>query len=279
MAIHLNVNDVAPERIANGVLRRSLLSGKSVPDIRFRLDHIALDAQAEFELAVAPSDLAWFQVLEDELTLASKQGEQRLTDAHVVFLPPDFRGALGTKSGAALLLAVVPNAANLDADFPARPPGFRVVDWKNEPLLESKHDARKRIYLATPALFGTQAIKGEMIIYPPRTEAPRHYHVGAAHFMYFLRGRGTAFAGERSFPVRAGDVVYYHDREEHALRGGDHEDMIFSEFFVPASAKTVWAEAEKACTWMPTGKNIHGGKPSREIKEHSFADPASTTEL
>jgi len=43
----------------------------------------------------------------------------------------------------------------------------------------------------TPKLFGTKAVKGEMIIYPPGMAAANHHHVGAEHFMYVLRGRGT----------------------------------------------------------------------------------------
>ncbi|MCC6473840.1 MAG: cupin domain-containing protein [Burkholderiales bacterium] len=276
MAVHLNVDRVRAEDLAPGVRRRSLLNGDVVPGIKFRLDCLEMEARAEFALSVAPGDLAWFQVLRGAIDVAGAGGHQRLSDAHVVFLPPGFGGSITAESGAALLVAQVPDAAALDPGFAAQPPAYRVVDWKNEPLLESKHDARKRIYLATPALFGTQAIKGEMIIYPPRTEAPRHYHLGAAHFMYFLSGGGTAYAGDESFAVREGDLVYYDDRETHALRGGEDADMVFSEFFVPAGAKTVWVEPEKACTWLPTGKNVRGGKPSREIRAHSFSRPEST---
>jgi quercetin dioxygenase-like cupin family protein len=277
--IHLNVHDVAPETTAPGVQSRSLLSSKTVPDIKFQLDCIGLAVRTAFDLAVAANDLAWFQVLEGEIALAHAGREQRLTEAHVVFLPPGFRGSVRTEAGASLLLALVPKAAELDPEFTAHPPGFRVVDWRNEPLLESKHDARKRIYLVTPALFGTKAIKGEMIIYPPRTEAPNHFHVGAAHFMYFLKGGGTAFANEQPFAVKSGDVVYYLDQERHALRSGDDQDMVFSEFFVPGEVKTVWVRPEIACTWVPTGKNIAGGKPSRDIKEHSFANPVAPTDV
>ena len=279
MPIHFNVSDVAPERVANGVERQPLLNSRKVPDIKFRLERIDLQKGAKFELTVARGDLAWFQMLQGELTLSNAQGEQRLMETHVVFLPPGFTGTLASKAGAAFLLAVVPDAARLDPEFASKPPAFRVVDWKNEPLLESKHDARKRIYLVTPALFGTKAIKGEMIIYPPRTEAPNHYHIGAAHFMYFLKGGGTAFANEQPFAVKSGDVVYYYDEERHALRGGEEGEMVFSEFFVPGDAKTVWVRPEIACTWVPSGKTITGGKPSREIKEHSLANSAVPTDV
>jgi len=279
MAVHLNVNDVVAETLVPGVRRRVLLDARKVPGIRFELACLALDPLTAMALSVGASDLEWFQVLSGALTLAEGGREQRLTDAHVVFLPPGFDGSIRTEAGASILWARVPDAVGLDPAFGDRPPAFRIVNWKDEPLLESQHDARKRVYLATPALFGTDAIKGEMIIYPPATEAPKHYHLGAAHFMYFLEGGGTAFAGDRAFPVREGDVVYYDDQEVHSLRSDENAGMTFSEFFVPAGARTVWVEPEKACTWLPTGRNIQGGKPAREIRAHSFAKVETTMDV
>ncbi|MEI6320250.1 MAG: cupin domain-containing protein [Pseudomonadota bacterium] len=279
MAVHLNVDDVVPEAVAPGVQRRVLLHPRTVPGIRFELGCLALDSGTTMPVSVGAADLEWLQVLSGSLVLDGHGQAQVLSDAHVVFLPPGFDGSIRAESGASILWARVPDAAGLDPAFTSRPPGFRIVNWKDEPLLESQHDARKRIYLATPALFGTEAIKGEMILYPPGTEAPKHYHLGAAHFMYFLEGGGTAFAGDRALKVRAGDVVYYDDQEVHSLRSGDTSGMTFAEFFVPAGARTVWVHPEKACTWLPTGKNIQGGKPAREIRAHSFARVETTTDV
>jgi quercetin dioxygenase-like cupin family protein len=140
-----------------------------------------------------------------------------------------------------------------------------------EPVLDSEHDARKRIYLVTPKLFGTRAIKGEMIIYPPGTEASNHHHEGAEHFMYVTAGRGTAWANEKPLPVKQGDLIYYGDRERHYLRSEGDEDMVFVEFFVPGEYKTIWAPGAAVCTWRPTGCDIAGRKPAREIAAHSSA--------
>ncbi len=279
MPIHFNIEDVAVERIAHGVLRQSLLDVGRVPGIAFRLERITLEPGSAFTLDVATGDLAWFQMLEGGLDLRAAVSDRSVGKTHVIFLPPGFSGTLVSRNGAAFLLAIVPGAAALDPDFAVSPPKFRMVNWREEPLLQSKHDARKRIYLATPALFGTKAIKGEMIIYPPGAEAPNHFHVGAAHFMYFLQGGGTTFANEVPFAVRSGDVVYYHDQERHALRGGDSGDMVFSEFFIPGVVNTVWVKPEIACTWVPTGKNIDGGKSSREIKEHSYANKVAPADV
>ena len=86
------------------------------------------------------------------------------------------------RKGAALLYAEIPDASTIrPALRRTNRPRFRVVDWTREPAPASQHDARKRIYVATPKLFGTKAIKGEMIIYPPGTRASNHHHEGAEH--------------------------------------------------------------------------------------------------
>ncbi len=156
---------------------------------------------------------------------------------------------------------------------------FRLTDWTREPVLDSEHDARKRIYLVTPGLFGTKAVKGEMIIYPPGTAAANHHHEGAEHFMYVLRGRGTVYANEKPFPVKAGDVIYYPDRERHYLEAAKDEELVFAEFFAPAEFKTIWVNENEVCTWQPTGRDIRGRMPAREIKAHSVRRRSRTRRM
>jgi quercetin dioxygenase-like cupin family protein len=153
------------------------------------------------------------------------------------------------------------------------------VDWTREPVLDSEHDARKRIYLVTPGLFGTKAIKGEMILYPPGTECPSHHHEGAEHFMVVLAGSGTAWANERPFHVKKGDLIWYADRERHYLKSDPLEEMRFVEYFVPGECTTVWAPGAPVCTWRPTGKDIRGGMPAREIARHSSAELATPQDV
>ena len=134
------------------------------------------------------TSVAWVQGSTGEARLVRGEAVETLTDAHVAFLPPGFAGTLRSAGGAALLYGEVPQAGDLDPGFETNPPPFRLVDWTREPVLDSEHDARKRIYLVTPKMFATKAVKGEMIIYPPGTEAANHHHEGAEHFMYVLRG-------------------------------------------------------------------------------------------
>ena len=273
MAIHFNQSTIAPIGTEDGVARQPLLNRQRVPDILFELDRLTVPRGGRKVLAIAPDELAWFQMITGTAFMA----ERRLPVAanHVGLLPPAFEGTLVSEQGATLLLALVPDVQRLDPAIGADPPPFRLIDWQDEPLLQSEHDARKRIYIVTPKMFGTRAIRGEMIIYPPGTECPLHHHEGGAHFMFFLAGHGVCYAGaDQVMAVRPGDVIYYRDREPHWVKGGTDGDLIFSEFFVPSAVATVWADPSKMCTWIPTGVNHRGSRPSRVIEKHAHSHVA-----
>lgn len=272
MAIAFNQGAVDAQSFGVNATRQRLLTKARVKGTHVLLDHWTLGPGALIELGLAERDLAWFQLLEGDATLASAAGSQPLTSAHVAFLPPGFRGTLAARNDAVALYAEVPDAARFDPQLAAQPPQLRIVDWTREPVLDSEHDARKRIYLATPRLFGTKAIKGEMIIYPAGTEASNHHHEGAEHFMVVLAGSGTAWANEQPFAVKKGDLIWYADRERHYLKSDPLEEMRFVEYFVPGECTTIWAPGASVCTWRPTGKDIRGRTPTREIARHSSGD-------
>jgi len=275
VATILNESAVAAVPAVNGVARQRLLTKERVRGTRILLDRLTIAAGGAAGLTVPGQGLAWFQMLEGEAVLAHAGGRETLKDAHVAFLPPSFAATLSSSDGAVLLYGEIPDAASLDPALLKNPPAFRVVDWTREPVLDSEHDARKRIYLMTPKLFGTKAVKGEMIIYPPGTRAANHHHVGAEHFMYVLRGRGTVYANERPLAVAKGDVIYYPDLERHYLEAASDGELVFAEFFAPGEFKTVWVDESQICTWNPTGHDIKGRAPMREIKAHSSAEVTS----
>lgn len=272
MATIFNESTVAGEPFGTAALRQRLLTEASVPGTGILLDRLTVAAGGEAALSVPSTSAAWLQGLAGEASLSHGGESAVLSDAHVVFLPPGFAGTLQAAAGATFLYGEIPDAARLDSGFAHNPPSFRLADWTREPVLDSEHDARKRIYLVTPKLFGTKAVKGEMIIYPPGTAAANHHHEGAEHFMYVLRGSGAVYASEKPYPVRAGDVIYYPDRERHYLEAAKDDELVFAEFFSPAEFRTIWVNPAEVCTWQPTGRDIRGRQPAREIKGHSSAD-------
>ena len=114
-----------------------------------------------------------------------------------------------------ILATTVPDATRFDPDLAGKPPGIGIVDWSREPVLQSEHDTRQRIYVTTPGLAGTGAIKAEIITYPPGAAAPEHHHEGAEHFQYVLSGAGTAVLNGRYQPLAAGDILYNFENELH----------------------------------------------------------------
>lgn len=279
MATIFNESTVAAKPAGNGAARQQLLSEARVPGSGILLDRLTLERGGEARMAVPATSVAWIQPLDGQALLTHDGSRQTLTDAHIAYLPPGFSAALSAAGGAALLYGEIPDAWRFDAGFKQSPPPFRLADWTREPVLDSEHDARKRIYLVTPKLFGTKAVKGEMIIYPPGTAAANHHHEGAEHFMYVLRGRGTVYANEKPFPVRQGDVIYYPNRERHFLEAAADEELVFAEFFAPAEFKTIWVDESQVCTWLPTGRDIHGRLPAREIKAYSSAEVMSPQDV
>ena len=267
MVCIVNETDCAQESCGNRALRRRLLTQDRVPGARVLVERISIGAGGSCELSVPAGSLGWFQVLSGGLTINHDGVTDNLNDVHVAFLPWRFAGQLTTVNGTELLHAEIPQAALLDPDLEKNPPSFKFVDWSREPVLDSKHDARKRIYVATPKLTGTKALNAEIIIYPEHTTGSNHYHEGAEHFMYVIKGKSTGYSNGIGHPYNAGDLIYHPDGERHYSSTGK-EALTFVEFFVPAEYQTVWADENKICTWIPTGKDFKGGVPSRQIQAH-----------
>jgi quercetin dioxygenase-like cupin family protein len=269
MPVLINPENIDAVPMGEGITRQALITPERVNNDCIVLDRWNVSAGASTKIQVAATDLAWFQLLEGEASLDGTAGQHNLSDANVVFLPPEFEGTLESAAGAVVLYARVPDAGRFDPAFADSNLKFRCVDWRAEPTLDSEHDARTRIYLVTPTLFGTKAVKGEMIIYAPGATASTHHHVGAEHFQYIISGSGTALLGDESQPMRAGDTLYNYEYEMHNFVNDGDEDLVFVEYFVPAECQTIWVNPETVCTWSPTGKNIDGGEPSRKVSAHA----------
>lgn len=267
MPIIVRGTDVAAERVAPGVIARSLLSPANTGSNNVLLDLLTFDSGATFDLAMSDDTFGWLQVLDGSGSLAGHDRE--LDPSGVTYLPLGYARAFSAAAdGTRLLVATVPEAVRFDPDVAGTPSTVQTTNWTREPVLQSEHDARTRIYLATRTLTGTSAYRGEMICYPPGTEAPAHHHEGAEHFQYVLKGNCTALLAGETARLSAGDVLYNFEMEVHSFLNDSGAEFVFVEFFVPGSCKTVWAPGAKPCAWLPTGADIRGRTPSRDIGYH-----------
>lgn len=216
--------------------------------------------------------VVWFQVLGG----AGRVNGETIDRASVVFVRPGTEMTIEAVEPLALLWTIVPRADRFDPALGAAEPGIAVIDWTREPVLQSEHDSRQRIYVATEGLIGTGAIKAEIITYPPGASAPEHHHEGAEHFQFVISGQGTAVLNGVEAPLAAGDLLYNYENELHWFFTDPDttEDFVFVEFFIPGQCRTVWAKDANVCAWLPTGKDSHGAAPVREIGYHVHGQDA-----
>ena len=267
MPIIVRGADVAAEEVGAGVIAQSLLSSENTGSNNVLLDLITIEYGATFDLAMNDDSFGWLQVLGGLGSLASY--EQELNPSGVTYLPLGYTGTFSADAnGTRLLVATVPEAVRFDPDVAETPSQVQTTDWSHEPVLQSEHDARTRIYMATRTLTGTSAYRGEMIRYPSGTEAPAHHHEGAEHFQYVLKGDCTAVLAGETAKLSAGDALYNYEMEVHSFVNDSDDEFVFVEFFVPGSCKTIWAPGANPCAWLPTGADLMGRTPSRDIGYH-----------
>ena len=209
-------------------------------------------------------DVSWIHIL----TGKGKFSGQEVSDKNICFIPQNNSEIFEAIENTMLLKCSVNDFRRFEKIDHEPNTDIKIINWQNEPVLQSEHDFRERIYVGTKNLWDTNAIKGEIILYPPNTKAPAHHHEGAEHFQYIMSGEGTAFINNKEVTLRAGDVVYNFENEIHWFENRTMGSFSFVEFFVPGECKTIWASDEKVCTWLPTNKDFNGKTPVRTIQKH-----------
>ncbi len=279
MAVIFNKDDVEKEALNEHVHVQRLITPERVnsDSVLTEIWYVGPDTSVDF--TIAREDMSWAHILEGQAELRTESSTTEVNQDHFLLLPNGVNSKITSADGAVVFRAIVPIANRFDPGWGETTSNLRCIDWTNEPVLNSEFDARKRIYMLTPKLSGTKVAKGEMIIYPPETMASNHHHEGAEHFQVILKGSATFHLNEQPHKVKAGDTVYIYDYERHFIINDGDEDLIFIEYFVPGVYKTTWATDAPVCTWNPSGSDIKGGIPAREIAAHSSAEAHTRDDL
>jgi quercetin dioxygenase-like cupin family protein len=256
------------EARGEGVFRNALLQASDTSNGRIIIDRWHVDAGRSLDIAIADDELAWLQVLNGSFELAGRQ----LTPDHMTRLEAPFFATVTPSEKADFLLSRVPEVSRYFDPGDSAPDGLKIFDWSREPVLQSMHDDRKRIYVATKSLFNSSALKGEIVIYPPGATCPAHHHEGAEHYQFIVAGSAIATVDGQEIELHAGDILYNLENEVHWFRNEGDEELIFVEYFIPGSNKTVWVPGADICEWQPTGADIRGREPSRFIPQHAHGD-------
>jgi uncharacterized RmlC-like cupin family protein len=257
---------VAPRPSGTGVMVQTLFADDVVKETGVQFRRVALMPGASFRFEPSPRSLTWFQVLEGDGSLTTFFTD-KLSDRHSVFLPPAFDSTLSTVNGVSVLCAEMADAERLDPEFVADRALFTVSDWTREPVLKSKNDGRRRVSLVTTESIRTTAIKVQMVLYPAGTKAATYHHDGTASFIYVLSGRGTAWANDQRLSVRAGDLLYFPDRERHRLEAGAGDALRYLVFYAPGVFSTIWDDRTKASAWVATHRDINDFETAYDERE------------
>ena len=265
----ISEGDVAGEVLDGGARRQRLIDTVRIEGTKCLFDRVTFGPTTSMTIDVASTDIVWGQVLGGSAEFTGGDTGRPLSELDAFFLPPGTHATISSADGAEIVTLTVPDAVALDPDLTSIQAGPQFVDLSQEPLLQSEHDERQRIYMASKALFGTTALAGEIVIFPPGSSGKNHHHIGAEHFQYIMRGTGTCYLSELGHRIGAGDLIYKYEGERHFVQNDPDTEMAFVEFFVPGAWETEWADPTLACTWAPTGTNLDGTDPTRDIAAHT----------
>lgn len=268
MPVIVRGDDVTAADAGEGCHWFAYLTPEVIGSDQIELERIRFTKGASCAIKLDDHAIGWVQLLRGKGRL--DDSGQEITTGQIAYMPAGFADTFtAAADDTEFLIAKVPHARRFDENLPTTmPPDLHSVLWTREPVLQSEHDARTRVYLATPALAGTEAFRGEMITYPPGASAPEHHHEGAEHFQYMLSGEATAMLDGVPYKLRTGDLLYNYQNERHTFVNETRQNFSFVEFFVPGPCKTVWSPGANVCAWLPTGADIEGRPPVRDIGYH-----------
>ena len=264
MPIVKKFDDAEYIEIDQDILCKNLLRKDDLDDSRITIDYYKLSNKAQLDYLNKDSDISWIQILSGGIKISDGD----LNKDQIVLIKGKKEVQLSASRDTELAITKINNYKIFESDASdAFESQISIINWGNEPILKSEHDDRKRVYLLSELLAGTDSVKGELIIYPKNTSCPEHYHVGAQHYQLITEGEVIAVLDGKETKLEKYDVLYNFENEPHWFYTNE-KSCDFVEFFVPGENKTVWTKTTNVCTWSPMGVDINGQSPSRHIEKH-----------
>ncbi|MHB1160013.1 MAG: cupin domain-containing protein [Chloroflexota bacterium] len=113
------------------------------------------------------------------------------------------------------------------------PAAVKVYRMKDMPVVVEKESGKKRVYLATKELVGSDQAEGMIVMYTPGTFTPEHFHQQAESFFIPLWGNGYIWTEEGRFDMHRGRMAFFRRFDRHALHNPNLEEFAFLEFHIP----------------------------------------------
>ena len=189
MPIVKKFDDAEYIKINHDILCKNLLQKDDLDDSRITIDYYKFSNIAQLDYLNEDSDISWIQILSGGIKIS----DDDLNKNQIVLIKGKKEMQLSASSGTEIAVTKINNYKIFESDASdAFDSQISIINWGNEPILKSQHDDRKRVYLLSELLAGTDSVKGELIIYPKNTSCPEHYHLGAQHYQLITEGEVIA---------------------------------------------------------------------------------------
>lgn len=271
MPIIKKFSDIDFVDIKDGIKCKNILNPGSLDDDRIIIDYYEMSQKSSLDFNNNENDITWIQVISGRLDTYYPNTYipgRRVDESKIIFIKGSQNISLDSSKNSTFIVTRIPNYKihenNANDKFES---DLRIINWGNEPILQSEHDDRKRVYLLSDVLAGSDSVKGELIIYPRETSCPEHYHTGAEHYQFITSGSVLAVLDGTEYELNQFDLLYNFENEPHWFYTKDSQ-CEFVEFFIPGEHKTIWTQTTNVCTWSPIGTDINGKSPSRHIEKH-----------
>ena len=265
MPIVKKFDDAEYIEINQDILCKNLLRQDDLDDSRITIDYYQLSNGAQLDYLNKDSDISWIQILSGGIKISDGD----LNKDHIVLVKGKKEMQFSASSDTDLAITKINNYKIFESDASdAFDSQISIINWGNEPILKSEHDDRKRVYLLSELLAGTDSVKGELIIYPKNTSCPEHYHVGAQHYQLITEGEVIAVLDGKETKLE--NMMFYIILRMNRIGFIQMKKLRFCRIFVPGENKTVWTKTTNVCTWSPMGVDINGQSPSRHIEKRAW---------
>lgn len=113
------------------------------------------------------------------------------------------------------------------------------------PHLHSTRDTRDRLDLVTENVaVGAVALRADRILYHAGDSAAKHYHLGAHHLFYVLKGSALLHTDVDTHRLSAGMAAAIAPGEVHWFENDTEDEFAFVELWAPPPEETIWIQED-----------------------------------
>lgn len=263
MAIIVSEKNVKKNQISDKSFKKIIFDQLNLPTTDIIFEKYVMSRDDLINLKAEADQCVWLMLLEG----SAESSIDSIKGGSTLFLPPQKVLDLQPNDHCIFLKLTVNNFKKHSKD---KGTNLETVhyDYLKEPVLNSEHDKRTRVYLASKELIKNSAFVSEIVTFPSQVKSSNHCHYDVEHFQFLLQGEGIVFLDNTPVKITKGDFVYKLDGEYHHVHNTGEDPLIFVEFFIPGIWETIWSDESKRCAWNPTGQNSLGTEPTRDIKSH-----------